>query len=120
MTRVVIPVTDENGEVLHEHFGRAPYYAWFDIDDSELVDSGVVPNDSEHFGGTGYPPERINDMGGDVVITLGMGIRAIRMFQDIDVAVLRSETREVEESLVRFINEELEELTEGCLHARKH
>lgn len=120
MRRVVIPVTDDNGEVLHDHFGRAPFYAWFDIDDEELIETGVVPNDSEHFGGTGYPPERIKDLGGDVVITLGMGMRAIRKFQDADVAVLRSETREVEESLVKFINEELEELTEGCLHDHKH
>jgi predicted Fe-Mo cluster-binding NifX family protein len=65
MVRVVIPVINEKGERLSEHFGRAPFFAWFDLEDGKVVDKGVKPNDSEHFGGSGQPPERMAAMGAE-------------------------------------------------------
>jgi len=56
MVKIVIPTLDEGGEQLSTHFGRAPYFAWFEIRDGRVVERGVIPNDSEHFGGVGRPP----------------------------------------------------------------
>ncbi len=118
MVRIVIPVADGSGELLSDHFGRAPYFAWYKLEGSEIVDRGLVPNDSEHFGGTGLPPDRILQLRPDAVITVGMGWRALSRFQNAGVAVLQSVGRQAEENLDRFLRGELEELTEGCLHAR--
>jgi predicted Fe-Mo cluster-binding NifX family protein len=115
--RIVIPVADEKGEILSDHFGRAPYYAWFDVEDDEISGRGVVPNDSEHFGGTGLPPDRMMSLGAEAVITLGMGMRAINIFQNHQVAVLEAKNKRVNEVLTQFMEGELEELTEGCLHS---
>ena len=120
MVKIVIPVSDEEGELLSAHFGRAPYFAWFEIKNGEVVDKGVVPNDSEHFGGTGRPPQRILRLDPDVVVSMGMGMRAISMFQGARVAVLKAKTERSEENLALFLKGELAELTEGCLHARRH
>ncbi len=118
--RVVIPVVDEKGVKLSSHFGRAPYFAWFEIKEGEVVERGVIPNDSEHFGGVGRPPERIASLSPDVVIAPGMGIRAIGTFQEMGVAVLQAREERSEENLNLFVRGELTELTEGCLHAREH
>ena len=118
MVRVVIPVADGRGEQLSGHFGRAPYFAWYEIEDGKIVDRGLVPNDSEHFGGTGRPPDRILKLHPDVVITVGMGWRAISRFQSAGVAVLQAVGSRAEENLDRFLRGELNELTEGCLEAR--
>lgn len=118
--RVVIPVVDEKGVWLSSHFGRAPYFAWFEIEEGEVVERGVIPNDSEHFGGVGRPPERISRLSPDVVIAPGMGIRAIGTFQEMGVAVLQARVEGSEENLNLFVRGELMELTEGCLHAREH
>ena len=120
MVKIVIPVTDEKGELVSAHFGRAPYFAWFDVKDGEVVDRGVIPNDSEHFGGVGRPPERIKRLEPDAVISTGMGMRAINMFQQLGVAVLQAKDQSTKENLNLFIRDELTELTEGCLHAREH
>jgi len=118
--RVVIPVMDEKGVRLSSHFGRAPYFAWFEIEEGRVVERGVIPNDSEHFGGVGKPPERIARLSPDVVITPGMGMRAIGMFQEMGVAVLQGGGEGAEENINLFVRGELTELTEGCLHAREH
>lgn len=120
MVKIVIPASDEKGELLSAHFGRAPYFAWFDIDEGKVVEKGIVPNDSEHFGGVGRPPERIAHLRPDVVVTTGMGMRAINMFQRMGVAVLQARSQRSEENLDLFVKGELTELTEGCLHAREH
>ena len=120
MVRIVIPVEDKEGEVLSAHFGRAPYFAWFDLTQGEVVDKGIKNNDSSHFGGIGLPPERMMAMGADVVISAGMGMRAIQMFQNSTVAVLQAESMSVKQNLQDFKENRLTELTQGCLHAHEH
>ncbi|MGQ9680644.1 MAG: NifB/NifX family molybdenum-iron cluster-binding protein [Candidatus Bathyarchaeia archaeon] len=118
--RIVIPVADMRGEILSEHFGRAPYFAWYELEAGKIVDSGIIPNESEHFGGVGHPPDRILQLKPNALITYGMGPRALNIFQNARVAVLRANTNTVREVITAYINDELEELTEGCHQARHH
>jgi predicted Fe-Mo cluster-binding NifX family protein len=120
MVKVVIPVADEKGEKISAHFGRAPFFAWYEVSSGRIVDRGLAVNDSSHFGGMQLPPERMMALGADVVISSGMGMRAIQMFQNSTVAVLRAVNENTEQSILDFIGGKLEELTEGCLHAEGH
>ena len=120
MVKVVIPVTDESGELVSAHFGRAPYFAWFNVESGKITDRGVKPNDSSHFGGQGMPPERMMAMGADVVISAGMGMKAIEMFQNSTVAVLQAVNESTVQSIQDYVDGKLQELTEGCLHAENH
>lgn len=119
--RVVIPVWDEKGmdALLSGHFGRAPFFAVIDINEKgEVVGLKTIPNVSEHFGGTGHPPHRILQLNPDAVITYGMGPRGLSIFQNARVAVLRATANTVKEVVDAYNKDELEEITEGCLHAR--
>ena len=119
--RIVIPVLDESGlnARLSEHFGRAPYFAVVDLDKNGSVSSQkTVSNTSEHFGGTGRPPDRILQLQPSTLITYGMGPRALAIFQNARVAVLRANANTVKDVILAYNNDELEELTEGCRHAR--
>jgi predicted Fe-Mo cluster-binding NifX family protein len=120
MMKIVIPVLDEGGEAISAHFGRAPYFAWFEVEEGNVVERGVVPNDSEHFGGIGYPPERIARLEPHAVISPGMGMRAINMFQQMGIAVLQAQAQTTSVNVGLFARGELKELTEGCLHAHDH
>ena len=119
--RIVVPVLDESGlnARLSEHFGRAPYFAVVDLDESgQVTDQKTVPNVSEHFGGTGHPPDRILQLQPNALITYGMGPRALNIFQNSRVAVLRANANTVKDVIAAYNNDALEELTEGCHHAR--
>ena len=120
MVKIVIPVADQKGEYVSAHFGRAPFFAWYEVNSGKIVDRGVAPNDSSHFGGIGLPPERMMALGADVVISAGMGMKAIQMFQDSTVAVLQAINESTEQSIADYVDGKLEELTEGCLHAEGH
>lgn len=120
MIRIVIPVLNDQGlkSSLSEHFGRAPYFMVVDLDEeNNPIEWRAIPNVSEHFGGVGRPPDRILELRPNVLITYGMGPRALWIFQSAGVAVLKAVGRTVEEVLEAFKENRLEELTEGCLHA---
>lgn len=119
--RIVVPVEDEGGlnAQLSEHFGRAPYFAVIDLDENgHISNQQMVPNVSEHFGGTGLPPDRILQLKPDALIAYGMGPRALGIFQDARVAVLRATANTVREVIAAYNKGMLVELTEGCLQAR--
>ncbi|TET24708.1 MAG: hypothetical protein E3J73_07700 [Candidatus Bathyarchaeum sp.] len=121
MVRIVVPVVDKTGldAQLSEHFGRAPYFIVIELDKNRsVVSQKTVPNTSEHFGGTGRPPDRILQFKPDALITYGMGPRALNIFQGANVAVLQANANTVRDVVSAYSNDELEELTEGCHHAQ--
>jgi len=115
--RIVIPAEDENGlnARLSKHFGRAPYFIVVELnEDGSIANVQAVPNESEHFGGTGRPPDRLLQFKPNAVITYGMGQRALSIFQEAKVAVLRANASTVKEVIEAYRQNKLEELTEGC------
>jgi len=118
--RIVIPAEDGNGlnARLSEHFGRAPYFIIVELEDGNISNVQVVPNESEHFGGFGRPPDRILQFRPNAVITYGMGPRALSIFQEARIAVLKANADTVKDVVEAYRQDRLEELTEGCRHAR--
>ncbi len=122
-TRIVVPTLNENGldAQLSEHFGRAPFFIVVDLDEEgRLTDKKTIANESEHFGGVGRPPDRILQLKPNALVTYGMGPRALIIFQNAKVAVLRTESRTVKDVIAAYNNNELEEMTEGCHESRHH
>ena len=119
--RIVIPVTEDSGlnSRLSEHFGRAPYFMVIEMSsEGEISKIEAIPNTSEHFGGFGRPPDRILQLNPTVLITYNIGPRALNMFQQARVTVLRANALTVREVIEAFKRGQLEELTEGCRKAR--
>jgi len=121
--RIVVPVSDDRGidAQLSQHFGRAPFFAIIDLDEEgHVIGQGTIANTSEHFGGVGLPPDRILQLKPKALITYGLGPKALRVFQNAGVAVLRTEANTVREVVRAYNNDELQELTQGCHQAHHH
>lgn len=119
--RVVIPAEDGNGidARLSGHFGRAPYFVFVDLDENGNVSNvQTIPDVGEHFGGSGRPTDTILQLRPNALITYGIGPRALSIFQDAGVAVLRTNAGTVKEVVDAYRQNKLEELTEGCHQAR--
>ena len=118
--RIVIPAEDGNGlnARLSEHFGRAPYFIIVELEDGNISNVQAVPNESEHFGGFGRPSDRILQFRPNSVITYGMGPRALSIFQEAGIAILRANADTVKDVVEAYRQDKLEELTEGCHYAR--
>ena len=102
MVKVVVPVADKTSITVSEHFGRAPFFALYDINEGKVGEWKVRPNKSEHNGGK--------------VISRGMDTKALDMFNEEGVMVLRTESSNIEEALADFIDNKLHELTESLCH----
>jgi len=121
--RVVVPAVDESGmnAQLAEHFGRAPFFAVVELDENgEVSDVKTVPNVGEHAGGMGQTHDHILELKPNAIIVYGMGPRGLTGFQSAGVAVLRANANTVREVVAAYKDDKLQELTEGCHHARHH
>lgn len=117
-TRVLIPTHDMNGTELADHFGRAPYFAVIDLDDNgTAIEMKVHPNTGEHSGGRGHAHDNVLLYNPKAIIVQGMGPRGIMGFQTKNIAVLRANSRSVQELIQAFSKNVLDELTEGCADA---
>ena len=120
-TRVIIPTQDSQGTEVAEHFGRAPFFAVIDLDNNgHIIETKVHPNSGEHSGGKGHAHDNIQQYNPKVVIVQGMGPRGIMSFQSQNIAVLRANSRSVQELVTAYNQNGLEELTEGCADAHHH
>ncbi|MFW9835354.1 MAG: NifB/NifX family molybdenum-iron cluster-binding protein [Candidatus Thorarchaeota archaeon] len=117
-TRIVIPTEDMEGVEVADHFGRAPFFAVIDLDDNgTTIEINVHPNTGEHSGGRGHAHNNIQRYQPRAVIVQGMGPRGIMSFQAQNIAVLRANSRSVQEIIQAYKRNALEELTEGCSDA---
>lgn len=82
--KVAVPLS---GGVLSAHFGRCEAYAFVDVDpESHAVLSETVLDSPPHE--PGVLPAWIAEQGADVVITGGVGRRAIQLFAQHGVEVV--------------------------------
>jgi len=119
--RIVIPSEDQNGLNAHvaEHFGRAPYFTVVEFDEKRAVSNvKSVLNVSEHRGGSGIAPDHILALHPTAVVVYDMGGRAINIFENAGVPVLRADSNSIVNDVVgAYKANKLQRLTEGCGHA---
>ncbi|MEM3476441.1 MAG: NifB/NifX family molybdenum-iron cluster-binding protein [Candidatus Bathyarchaeia archaeon] len=119
--RIVIPTEDENGlnAKLSNHFGRTPYFTLVELDEEDnILNIKVISNASKHFGGLGKPSDILLQLHPNALITYGIELKALTIFQQAQVVVLKTNANTVKEIIEAYRNNKLKELTEGCHHNR--
>ena len=119
-TRIVVPVVNESGldSQVAEHFGRAPYFAVVELDESGNVSNvKTVPNVGEHAGGMGQSHDHIVKLKPNAIVVYGMGPRGLSAFQAAGIAVLKADANTLKGNVAAYNEDRLQELTEGCHHA---
>ena len=111
--KILIAINENNGidSKLSEHFGHCPYFAIYETDDKNLE---IVENKIDHSDLSLTPVDQIMKFNPDVVFTLGVGGRAIGLFEEKGVGLKTGEYKTVGEVLENIDN--LKELSGGCEH----
>lgn len=109
--RISVPSMGDRGldEEVGQHFGRVPSYT---IVDTETDEVRVVPNTSEHGGGSGYPPEIMAREGVDIMLCGGLGRRAVSMFEQLGIRVFVGVQGTVRDAVRQYQEGRLEEATD--------
>jgi predicted Fe-Mo cluster-binding NifX family protein len=120
---LIIPTETQEGmsAQLAEHFGRAPYFTVIELGDKwEVASVKVLPNVSEHMGGTGVPPDHLAKLHPKAIIVQGMGPRGIMAFKSYGIEVLKANSTNIQELVESYKQGKLEDLSEGCPDAAHH
>lgn len=116
--KICIPTETGDGKTatVYDHFGSAPY---FTIYDTESRDLEIVENTNMHHAhGTCNPVAALQGRTVDVVVTGGMGARAVTMLNASGIKAYRAVPGTVETIISSFGSQDLEELTVNNCCAR--
>jgi predicted Fe-Mo cluster-binding NifX family protein len=124
-TRIVVSAqTDEGLEAqVSPHFGRCPYFTVIAVEDSEVssVESVANPHHANHQ--PGQVPAFVKDLGAEVMISGGMGRRAISLFDQYSIQIATGATGTVGNALNCYLRGELTEsgaCPESLAHRHGH
>ena len=109
--KICLPTIGKKGlsELVYNHFGSAPYFMIYNTD-SEAIK--IIENDNSHHNhGTCQPLSVIAKYDVDIILTNGMGARAVQMLNRGGIKVFKLDGNTVAEAIKKFEDNELIELT---------
>jgi len=103
--RIAVSADDKNGldSVVSPHFGRCPYYILVDVEGREVKDVLAVDNPYYGHHAPGQVPGFINDQGVNVMLTGGMGGRAIAFFEQYGIEAVTGAAGTVRRALEQYL-----------------
>jgi predicted Fe-Mo cluster-binding NifX family protein len=102
--RIAISTETNNGleSQIAQHFGRCPYFALVDVDGQEVQSIQVVENPYYAGHQVGQVPAFVHEQKANVMLSGGMGGRAIQFFQEYGVEVATGASGTVRSTLVDY------------------
>lgn len=118
-----IAVSAENNAGLDsrvaQHFGRCPYFALVDVDGREVQVVQVIENPFYSGHQPGQVPAFIARQKANVMLSGGMGARAIQVFEQMGVHAATGASGTVREALTRYLGGELKDAA-PCADSEHH
>ena len=107
--RIAISADNRNGldSVVSPHFGRCPHYILVDVEGHEVKAVNVVDNPYYGQHSPGMVPDFIHSQGVNVMLTGGMGRRAIAFFEQLGVEAVSGASGTVRRALELYLGGQL-------------
>jgi predicted Fe-Mo cluster-binding NifX family protein len=119
--RIAISAQTKNGldSQVAGHFGRCPYFAIVDLVEKEVKTVTII--DNPFLGGhrPGQVPEFIQSQGAQVMLSGGMGGRAIQFFNQMGITAATGAIGTVKDALEKYLRGELNEAA-PCADSVEH
>jgi predicted Fe-Mo cluster-binding NifX family protein len=119
--RIAISANDDRGleSEVSGHFGRCPYFVIAEIEKSTIKSIKAIDNPFYHSHRPGQVPAFIRKHNVDVMLTGGMGHRAVGFFQQYGIQPVTGASGTVHQTLHRYLNGELSE-AQPCAESQHH
>ena len=108
--RIAFSAASEQGldSPISPHFGRCPYYVFVDLGEQNTITNvKSIVNEHAQKHDPGQLPAYIKDQGANVMISGGMGGRAVDFFHQFDITVATGASGTVQQSLDNYLNGKL-------------
>jgi len=104
---VSIETNNELDSIVAQHFGRCPYFAIVEVDGTNVEALEVIDNPYYGAHQPGQVPGFIHQQNANVMLSGGMGGRAIQFFQQYGIQAATGATGTVRTALESFLGGEL-------------
>jgi len=107
--RIAVSAESDSGleSATSPHFGRCPFYVLADVEGGQVVEVRVIENPYYGQHAPGQVPGFIRDYGVDVMLTGGMGQRAIALFEEYGIEAVTGAEGTVRRALERYLQGQL-------------
>jgi predicted Fe-Mo cluster-binding NifX family protein len=107
--RIAISIDTNNKleSIVAHHFGRCPYFALVDLEGREVKDIQVIDNPFYNGHQPGQVPGFIYQQNANVMLSGGMGGRAIQFFQQYGIEAATGASGTVQQALEYYLKGEL-------------
>ena len=109
--RIAISLETNDGlnSVVAHHFGRCPFFALVDMNEKEIQATEVIDNPYYSGHQVGEVPKFIHEQKADVMLSGGMGGRAIQFFQQFGIQAATGATGTLRSALDDYLGGGLSE-----------
>lgn len=119
--RIAVTAEDNNGldSVIAQHFGHAPYFVFVDVVGGEVTAAQGAQNP---FGGGHAPgevPAFIKEQGAEVILSGGMGTRAVDFFENLGIHAATGAAGTVGEGVKMYLDGALTG-ADPCIESIEH
>jgi predicted Fe-Mo cluster-binding NifX family protein len=100
-----------DGTMVAEHFGHCKGFEIFDTENGKIISRKYVQNPGHR---PGFLPNYLNDLGVKVIISGGMGIGAIEIFDEKGIKVITGASGKIEQTVKSYLNGQLKPAGGAC------
>jgi predicted Fe-Mo cluster-binding NifX family protein len=104
---VSVETNNELESVVSHHFGRCPFFAIVDLEGRDFKSVQVIDNPFYNGHQPGQVPGFISEQKANVMLSGGMGGRAIQFFEQFGIEAATGATGTVRQSLEQYLGGEL-------------
>jgi len=121
VTRIAVSAGENRGldSAVSPHFGRCPYFVLVDLEEGEVKTANAVSNPYYSQHQPGQVPGFSHSQGVEVMLTGGMGGRAINFFQQYGIQAATGASGTVRHALEQYVGHQLQE-AEPCHESVEH
>lgn len=119
--RIAISTNDKHGldSTISPHFGRCPHFVIVDVEGDEITAITELDNPFYEAHQPGQVPNFISQQGVNVMLSGGMGARAVQFFQQAGVEAVTGAAGTVRASLERYLGGDLSGAA-ACAESESH
>ncbi|HDQ15308.1 MAG TPA: dinitrogenase iron-molybdenum cofactor [Sediminispirochaeta sp.] len=111
-----VAIATDNGQVA-AHFGRCPSYTIAELEEGGLMEQRQVPNPGHE---PGRIPRFLSDLGVQVIVSGGMGQRAMSLFESLGIDALIGVSGPVDAAIEQLAKGDLKAGGSPCDHGHDH
>jgi predicted Fe-Mo cluster-binding NifX family protein len=119
--KIAVTAETNNGldSMVAQHFGHAPFFIMVDMEDGEVSVTKCVANPFAEGHQPGQIPGFIKEQNADVILSGGMGGRAIQFFEQYGIQAATGASGTVRQSLENFFGGKLTDAA-PCAESVEH